>query len=66
MATCAVEIQRELAALGARGVGHRGNGEDAAVDAHVAHLRFVRDAAERDDGPVFELERRQLTQLDRK
>ena len=33
-------------------------GEDAAVDAHVADLRLVRDAAEGDDGPVLELERR--------
>ena len=29
------------------------DGEDAAIHAHVAHLHFVRDAAEGDDGPVL-------------
>ena len=33
-----------------RGTG--GDGEDAAIHAHVAHLHFVGDAAEGDDGPV--------------
>ena len=41
----------------------RGDGEDAAVDAHVADLRFVGDAAQGDDGPVLELEGRELPQL---
>src|ERR1039458_6086283 len=30
--------------------------EDAAINAHVADLGFVRDAAQGDDGPVLELE----------
>ena len=34
-----------------RGAG--GDGEDAAIHAHVADLHFVRDAAEGDDGPVL-------------
>ncbi len=43
--------------------GHRGHGVDAAVDAHVADLGFVGDAAEGDDGPVLEFERRDVAQL---
>ena len=36
----------------ARG-GAGGDGEDAAIHAHVAHLHLVGDAAEGDDGPVL-------------
>jgi len=43
--------------------GDGGNGVDAAVNAHIADLGLVGDAADGDDGPVFELERGQLTQL---
>ena len=42
---------------------HRGERVDFAVDAHVADLGFVGDAAERDDGPVLELERRDFAEL---
>ena len=37
--------------------------EYAAVHAHVANLHFVGDAAQRDDGPVLELERRKGAEL---
>jgi len=37
--------------------------EDAAVDAHVADLRLVGDAAQRDNGPVLDLERRNLAEF---
>ncbi len=40
-----------------------GQGEDTPVDPHVADLRLVGDAAQRDDGPVLELERRDPPQL---
>jgi hypothetical protein len=43
--------------------GDGGDGVDAAVNAPIADLGLVGDAADGDDGPVFELERRQLTQL---
>jgi len=38
--------------------GQRRNGEDTPVDAAIADLGLVRNAAEGDDGPVFKLERR--------
>jgi hypothetical protein len=37
--------------LARRGAG--GDGEDAAIHTHVAHLHLVGDAAEGDDGPVL-------------
>ena len=43
-----------------REIRRRGDREDATVDAHVADLRLVRDAAERDDGPVPEFEGRRM------
>ena len=45
--------------LASRGVVQGRDGEDAAVDAHVADLGLVGDAAQGDDGPVLELERRE-------
>src|ERR1017187_7575125 len=47
--------------LARRGTG--GNGEDAAIHAHVADLHFVRDAAEGNDGPVLKFKRRQDAQF---
>src|ERR1039457_1749603 len=44
-----------------RGAG--GDGEDAAIHAHVAHLHLVRDAAKGDDGPVLKFKRRDDAQL---
>jgi hypothetical protein len=41
----------EEAAFGGLGA----DGEDAAIDAHVAHLHLVGNADQRDDGPVLEL-----------
>jgi hypothetical protein len=38
-------------------------GEDAAVDAHVTNLRLVGHAAQGDDGPLLELERREGLEL---
>jgi len=35
----------------------------AAVDAHVADLHLVRDAAQRDDGPVLKFKRRISAEL---
>src|ERR1035441_4145256 len=44
-----------------RGAG--GDGEDAAIHAHVAHLHLVRNAAKGDDGPVLKFKRRDDAQL---
>lgn len=45
------------------GFGGGGDGEDSAVDAHIADLGLVGDAAEGDDGPVFEFERGHFAEL---
>ena len=51
-------LQREFIRAGLAHMVHRGDGEDAPVNAHVAHLRLVLAPAEGDDGPVLKLEGR--------
>ncbi len=42
---------------------HGGDGVDAAIHAHIDHLRLVRDAGEGDNSPVLEFEGRDGAQL---
>ena len=54
-------LHHRLISISPPGWGARrrsGNGEDATIDAHVAHLHPVRDAAEGDHGPVLKFEGR--------
>ena len=53
-------LQREFVRARLAHVVHRGDGEDAPVYPHVAHLRLVLAPAEGDDGTVLKLEGRQL------
>jgi len=51
-------FQAEFACLLLARRGAGGEGEDAAIHAHVAHLHLVQDAAEGDDGPILKFKRR--------
>src|SRR5208283_5899870 len=56
-------FQAEFAVLLLARRGAGGDGEDAAIHAHVADLHLVWDAAEGDDGPVLKFKRRDDAQL---
>src|ERR1019366_1849136 len=56
-------FQAEFAFLLLARGGAGGDGEDAAIHAHVAHLHLVGDAAEGDDGPVLKFKWRDDAQF---